>query len=191
MEAPDWPVHSCYATCNDLSYLLAEVAALTQRAEQQQSDIDYLLETQRDQLARADKLIQRAEAAERERDQLREREAKFIQVIDEQGGWLSRAHDIGDQLRAENQRLREVRDDLNRYIDNHLSEIKRLRGLNDTLTNILERKTEEIAVLRHMVATDPCTQVAIDAAREAHRTGDTVSADSLDSTVSTQELSND
>ena len=28
MEAPDWPVHNCYATCNDLNYLLAQLATL-------------------------------------------------------------------------------------------------------------------------------------------------------------------
>jgi len=28
MEAPDYPIHSCHATCDDLAYLLAEIESL-------------------------------------------------------------------------------------------------------------------------------------------------------------------
>lgn len=28
MESPDYPVHNCYVTCNDVAYLLAEVERL-------------------------------------------------------------------------------------------------------------------------------------------------------------------
>ena len=34
MESPDYPVHNCYVTCNDVAYLLAEVERIKAEVEQ-------------------------------------------------------------------------------------------------------------------------------------------------------------
>ena len=41
MESPDYPVHNCYVTCNDVAYLLAEVERLHLELERHQVTGDY------------------------------------------------------------------------------------------------------------------------------------------------------
>ena len=44
MESPDYPVHNCYVTCNDVAYLLAEAERLRAELAQEQFNIQQATE---------------------------------------------------------------------------------------------------------------------------------------------------
>jgi chromosome segregation ATPase len=94
----EWRSYDAATQNDDQDWLVVEVERLQADLAQKRKDIDYLLERQKDQLARADKLI----------DELAQARAERQDAIDAEKIALAAVGKELDRLRAENEQLRAV-----------------------------------------------------------------------------------
>jgi chromosome segregation ATPase len=96
----EWRSYDAATQDDDQDWLVTEVERLQEDLAQKRKDIDYLLEMQKGQLARADKLIDDLAQARAERDAIQD---AFVTMRNVADGRKAQA----DELRAENKEIRQ------------------------------------------------------------------------------------